>query len=171
MDNKDVVVLGSARKGSDTRKLLEALFPSGTVKFLDLLAYKVYPYSYSGQYPADDQFLQVMELILQHQRVLFATPVYWYAMSGLMKTFLDRLTDVVTIQKELGRQLAGKETFLIAVGADKELPLGFEKPFELTSDYFDMKYTASYYCSVNALQKNTGSREAFWRAMNRTKTF
>ncbi|MCP4458779.1 MAG: NAD(P)H-dependent oxidoreductase [Cytophagales bacterium] len=38
-----------------------------------------------------------------------ATPVYWYSMSGIMKVFLDRIYDVLTIEKELGRKLHGKK--------------------------------------------------------------
>ncbi len=142
------------------------LFPKTTIKVLDLLDYHICLYRYSGHYPAADQFLEVMEKILLHKQVVFATPVYWYAMSGLMKIFFDRLTDIVTVQISLGSQLAGKKTFLLAVGSDEELSPGFEKPFELTSDYFGMTYTASYYCPSNAIHVQSGSREDFLKAFN-----
>ncbi|RDV16341.1 NADPH-dependent oxidoreductase [Pontibacter diazotrophicus] len=166
MENKPIAILGSARRESDTKKLVEVLFPENTVKVLDLLDYHVCPYSYSGQYPAADQFLQVMEEILLHKQVIFATPVYWYAMSGLMKTFFDRLTDIITVQKSLGRRLAGKETLLLAIGSDEELPPGFEKPFERTSDYFGMTYKACYYCPTHAIHVQSVSREGFLKALN-----
>lgn len=67
--------------------------------------------------------------MLHDDKIIFATPVYWYSMSGLMKTFFDRLTDLVTIQKSVGRKLKGKETFLFAVGTDDLLPAGFTIPF------------------------------------------
>jgi multimeric flavodoxin WrbA len=75
-------------------------------------------------------------------------------MSGLMKNFMDRFTDLITVEKQRGRQLRGKKTFLLAVGADKELPEGFEIPFRLTSEYFKMTYLGAIYYAANAT--NTG---------------
>jgi hypothetical protein len=66
-------------------------------------------------------------------------------MSGQMKVFFDRFTDLITIRKTFGRQLAGKQTFLVATGSEQELPEGFEAAFRLTSDYFDMKFKGSCY--------------------------
>lgn len=165
MDNKPIVILGSARPDSNTKKLLAHLFPADSVKVLDLLDFKVYPDCYSGQYPADDQFLQLIAAMLQHTRLIFATPVYWYAMSGILKTFFDRLTDPVTVQKKTGRQMAGKEIFLIAVGSEEELPPGFETPFQSTSAYFGMKYSACYYCPNNAIHVHTDKRITFLNAV------
>jgi NAD(P)H-dependent FMN reductase len=109
METKPLILIGSARHDSDTKKLAHVLFPAGSVKIVDLLDYIIYPYSYEGLYPADDEFSEVCEIIRQHEKVVFCTPVYWYAMSGLMKIFFDRLTDLVTIQKKTGRSMAGKK--------------------------------------------------------------
>lgn len=115
---------------------------------IDLLDFPIYHYNYDNNYPGDDCFSQIAELMIGYPKIVFATPVYWYAMSGLMKTFFDRFTDLVTVRKPLGRQLKGKFTFMIAVGAEQELPPGFEIPFESTSDYMDMVYSGGiYYCT------------------------
>lgn len=47
--------------------------------------------------------------------IIFATPTYWFNMSGLMKTFLDRLTVA-----EDGWPLQGKVAGFIATGASHE---------------------------------------------------
>ena len=86
--------------------------------------------------------------MLRHHIIVFATPVYWYAMSGLMKTFFDRFTDIVTTKKHLGIQLKGKSSLLLAVGTDQELPDGFEIPFKLSSDYLNMTYQGCIYNST-----------------------
>lgn len=148
---KPLVILASARKDSDTRKLVAHLFASTTVETLDLLDYKVYHYDYSGQYPADDAFPALVKALIAHPVIVFATPVYWYSMSAHLKVFFDRLTDLVTIQKRLGRQLQGKKLYLLAVGSEEQLPEGFEVPFRLTAQYFDMQFVASYYCATKKL--------------------
>jgi multimeric flavodoxin WrbA len=60
--------------------------------------------------------------MIEHDAIVFATPVYWYAMSGLMKVLFDRFTDLVTVRKDLGRRLRGRRVFLIACGTDPDLP-------------------------------------------------
>ena len=148
MTAQPLVILASARKQSDTRNFLDRVLTNKEHKLIDLLDFQISPYSYSNNYPDEDEFLKVMAELLKHQVIVFATPVYWYAMSGLMKTFFDRFTDMVTTKKLLGRQLQGKSTFLLAVGADEELPNGFEVPFKLTSDYLAMTYVDSIYHST-----------------------
>ena len=143
-----VIILASARKDSDTRKFLEKLFKNTEYKIIDLLDFTVLPYDYDHKYSSDDEFFKIIEEIMLHDVIVFATPVYWYSMSGLMKTFFDRLTDLVTIKKEYGRQLKDKSTFLVVVGTDKVLPGGFDKPFELSSRYLKMSYQGSIYYST-----------------------
>ena len=66
-------------------------------------------------------------------------------MSSQMKTFFDRLSDLVRIKKDIGRSLAGKHVFMMASGTDESFPEGFEVPFQKTSAYFDMHYKKGHY--------------------------
>ena len=141
--------MGSARKQSDTENLLRIILADTAYTRLDLLDYKITPYAYDGNYPKDDEFLKVVTALLQHDTVIWATPVYWYTMSGLLKTYFDRLTDSITIKKELGRKLKGKNTYLVAVGADAELPDGFIVPFKATAAYLDMHFRDYFYACTS----------------------
>jgi hypothetical protein len=58
---------------------------------------------------------------------------------------MDRLSDLITIRKDLGRKLRGKSMAILASGTDDDLPEGFEAPFRLTADYLGMKYIGSFY--------------------------
>ncbi|WP_066839465.1 flavodoxin family protein [Rufibacter ruber] len=149
---KPLILLASARKDSDTRQLLDKVFQDTPHTLLDLLDYPIGPYRYENDYGPQDAFARVVEQMLRHPVIVFATPVYWYAMSGLLKTFFDRLTDLVTVQKSLGRKLAGKTVFLLAVGADPELPDGFEVPFKLTAKYLHMTYGSCLYASTEEIE-------------------
>jgi NAD(P)H-dependent FMN reductase len=156
-----LVILGSARENSDTRKFMNLMFDSCEYKMFDLLENPVSPYDYSGSYPTDDAFPQLKQLLLEHQSLVFATPVYWYSMSGLMKTFFDRLTDLITIDKPAGRKLKGKRTFLLAVGSDPKMSDGFEVPFRETSAYLGMHFQGSWYCPVSLIGSAPEKRDEF----------
>ena len=154
MTPKPIILLASARKDSDTKKFLDKVFKNTDHKIIDLLDFSILHYDYNHQYSEEDEFFKIIEEeVLPHQSIVFATPVYWYSMSGLMKIFFDRLTDLVTIKKQLGRQLEGKSTFLLAVGTDDEMPAGFETPFKLTSEYLNMSYQGNIYYSTKKANK------------------
>jgi multimeric flavodoxin WrbA len=153
MIDTPLVILGSARKQGDTTAFLNKVFAGINYKLIDLLDFHISTFNYSNNYPDTDDFLEIVDEFLKHNVIVFATPVYWYAMSGLMKTLFDRLTDLVTAKKDLGKQLKGKSVLLIAVGADEKLPKGFEIPFKLTSKYLNMIYQGCIYHSTTFPKK------------------
>ena len=144
-----LIILGSARQQSDTKSYVDFIFNQTDHKLVDLLKYKISSYNYNGTYPSSDNFNELTEEILNHDIIIFATPVYWYSMSGLMKNVFDRFTDLVTIQKATGRKLKNKNVFLLAVGTDQQLPDGFEIPFKRTADYLEMNYKGCAYFSTD----------------------
>ncbi len=95
---------------------------------------------------ADDDFLPVIEQVLEFEKIGFVSPLYWYTVSAQMKTFIDRLSDLLFFRKDLGRALAGKKTFLIASGnTDEVLPTSMSDVIRLSSQYMDMKYLGDFY--------------------------
>ncbi len=152
MESPPLVVLGSSRRMGDTQAFVENVLAGTDYHLADLLDFSVAPYNYEHTYPAEDTFSALSKQVLAHQTLVLATPVYWYSMSGLMKNFFDRLTDLTTFQKHLGRQLKGKNIFLLAVGTDAALPHGFLVPFESSCHYLDMEFKGFLYRSTqNAL--------------------
>jgi len=165
MLQQPLVILASSRKESDTESFLNKVFEYIYYDKIDLLDYNIAPFNYSNTYPRNDQFDKVVDRILEHQVIVFATPVYWYSMSGLLKGLFDRFTDLITAKKQIGRQLEGKSIFLIAVGADKEMPEGFEVPFSLTADYLNQLYQGSIYYSTKSAKSTNDfdNRLTFFR--------
>lgn len=144
---KTLVILGSARTDSNT---LLALQSHSAFKHLDrhsnfifLNEKNVQHYSYENC--REDDFLAIVSEMVAASEIVFATPVYWYAMSGTMKVFFDRFTELITTSKHLGRQLAKKNVYLIATGSDPSLPPGFEEPFKRTCKYFALNFKETYY--------------------------
>jgi len=134
-----VIILGSSRSEGNTRHLVDTVFQNKRYDLIDLNEYNINYYTYDNRH-TDDDFLALAERIVQYEYIIFATPVYWYAMSAILKTFFDRMTDLVTIRKDLGRALENKMLYSISCGSDGDLPEGFTVPFEATAVYLNMKY-------------------------------
>lgn len=131
-------MLGTSRGDGNTAKALAEAFPSET--WIDLAEQQIAPYDYLHRHDHTDDFLTIAQQMTNAADIVLATPVYWYAMSGQMKLFIDRWSDLVTVRKDLGRGLAGRRLWALATSADPEFPPGFEEPFRLTARYLDMKY-------------------------------
>ena len=66
-------------------------------------------------------------------------------MSAQLKVFIDRLSDLLSIEKDLGRALKGKSCALLATGTDSEVPECFIAPFKLSANYLGLKFTSCFY--------------------------
>ncbi|WP_291723698.1 flavodoxin family protein [Bernardetia sp.] len=145
---KTVIVQGSSRKYGNTNKIVNYLQEKLDCDFIDLKGYSFSGYDYEGRNRNDD-FLPLMREIVEYDLIIFATPVYWYAMSGLMKNFFDRITDCLKIEKETGRKLRGKSMAMVCCGSDKEAVLAiqneFEMPFRASATYLGMSYQGSIF--------------------------
>lgn len=140
-----IALTSSTRENSDTKKMLFSIIPENQFTCIDLLHYQIAPYHYENMYPPEDDFLAIIHKMLVVNTLLITTPVYWYSMSGLLKIFFDRLTDLTRVHKTVGRQLAGKSMIVMATGTDQDLPAGFEVPFQLTAKYFDISFQGCFY--------------------------
>ncbi len=142
--SKPLIILGSSRSDGETAHAINLAFEKGAADVIDLNSYSISSYDYGHTNDSDD-FMKVIARVQQADTIIFATPVYWYSMSSVLKTFFDRLSDLITIHKQIGRSLAGKKVWLIATGTDEALPDGFEVPFRRTAEYFDMTYQGAAY--------------------------
>lgn len=134
-----LIILGSARSDGNTRQAVEYLKALHDCELLDLNDWDFSYYDYQHRNREDD-FIRIIERVLQHDTLIFASPIYWYTMSAVMKNFFDRLSDLLKIHKEKGRQLRGKTMCVISCNGDAEDYPSFAKPFELSADYLGMHY-------------------------------
>ena len=139
-----VVILGTSRRDGNTRVAVERVVSGRGVEIVDLSQLELSAYDYDHG-NAEDGFIPLVESIAEKPLWILATPVYWYSMSAQLKVFVDRLTDLITIRKDLGRLLRGKSLAVVASGTDRELPPGFEAPFRLTCEYLGMCYIGASY--------------------------
>ncbi len=135
-----IIIQASSRSDGNTSKSVNYLKALHKCDSIDLLDYSFSGYDYLHR-NQDDDFLSLMkQLADNYDTWIMATPVYWYSMSGLLKNFVDRLTDCVTIAKPIGRSLAGKNLGLLSSSSEEELLSSFADPFRLTAQYLEMNY-------------------------------
>lgn len=133
--------------------IFHTLFDGMDYEHIHLLSKTIGYYDYDGNNDGDD-FLPIAQLMQQHDTLIFLTPVYWYSMSGVMKVFFDRFSDLITNHKSIGRSLAGKRAYLIVAGHAEEIPPGFDSAFLLTLKYFDIDYGGYFYYSTEQTRLN-----------------
>ena len=138
--NSTVIIQGSARSNGDTHTIVNELNKNNQFDVIDLKTKNIghYEYDYSN---AEDDFLPLMkEVIAKYDTIIFATPVYWYSMSGILKAFFDRISDLLHYKKDLGRQLRGKNMAMISNNNYDDLKEGFNMPFKESATYLGMNY-------------------------------
>lgn len=66
-----------------------------------------------------------------------------------MKTFFDRITDFLKMDKETGRKLRGKYMGAISCGSDKNEIEGFFLPFKRSAEYLGMQYVGDVHTWIS----------------------
>ncbi len=141
--NSHLVILGSSRSDGNTKQALEFVRFDHAFDLIDLNDLKISYFDYT-QSNLDDDFIPLAEKMLEYDSIILATPVYWYSMSAVMKTFIDRFSAFVTTHKSIGRSLAGKKVSVVC-SYGSSFPESFEDPFRLTCEYLEMEYTGCFY--------------------------
>lgn len=130
-----LIIYCSYRKNGNTNKLLEYI---QSIKkdclTIHLRDYNIEYFNYENQYQSSD-FLSIVEKMILHDRVVFISPVYWYTISGEMKIFIDRFSDLLRAHKSTGKKLKGKNIYLLTQGF-------FSKKDPVLADF--MKKTCIY---------------------------
>lgn len=137
---KGVIIQASARSNGNTSKIVRIIKRKTQFDVIDLNQKKINHFDYEFKNKNDDFNLLFKEIVENYEVILFATPIYWYTMSGVLKVFLDRISDFLFDEKEFGRLLRGKQMGIISCGSDSETFEGFEMPFEQSANYLGMDY-------------------------------
>lgn len=147
------IILGSSSKHGDTRLLADRIVEQRAFDLYDLNDYRLSFYDYDHHNKGDDFLPLIRKLILEYDTLLFATPVYWYAMSGIMKVFFDRITDLLDEEKDLGRKLRGKNMAVISSSNGNHLGEHFWLPFQASAAYLGMHYLGHLHTIRDAVDR------------------
>ncbi|MDP3353046.1 MAG: flavodoxin family protein [Flavobacteriaceae bacterium] len=153
MKNKTVIIVGSSRSIGNTSKLVKEIANNIKADMIDLNDYKISYYDYENK-NSDDDFLPLIKSIIEkYDTMIFATPVYWYNMSGIMKVFFDRFSDLIRIEKETGKKLKGKKMGVISNSHDNGIDSTFYIPFQKSAAYLNMEYIGNKHFNADQITK------------------
>ena len=145
---KGIIVLGSSNSNGETKMVASYVSSQTGYSIVDLKTMNIGEFDYEFKNASDDFHPFMKKLVNNYEIIIFATPVYWYTMSGIMKTFFDRISDCLKTEKETGRKLSGMEMAIISSGSDRELKDGFHMPFKEAANYLSMTYIDDVHCWI-----------------------
>ena len=145
------LLLGSSREASNCELLANIVVKGLDVTRVYLKDYNIQPikdlrHSPTGFQTIKDDHSKIMTTLLKTDVLIFATPIYWYSMSGIMKNFIDRLSQTIRDPsfQNVKKKLSRIKTIVLAVGGDtpriKGLPLILQ--FQYTFDFLNMELIA-----------------------------
>ena len=115
-----LAVLGSAPGDGRAARLLRRLTEGLPCETVDLSEVSIAPFTQTQDY-RPDSFLEVIAKMAAAPVTVFATPIYWYSYSAVMKGFIDRFTDLSLSHRDAGAGLCGRDFALLASGSEPEL--------------------------------------------------
>jgi multimeric flavodoxin WrbA len=141
---KGIIVFGSARSDGNTGSVVQMLASITGFDVIDLNVLDIRYFDYASA--QDDDFMHTILKVLEYDVIVFATPVYWYAMSAVLKTFFDRLSDLLHWHKQIGRQFRSKSMGVVSTSGKTTIHEAFAYPFVSTARYLGMEYLGHCHC-------------------------
>ncbi len=118
-------LLGSSRTPSNTKTLTDNVLVNIPHTTIHLANQNIHPIIDMRHHPdgftaIDDAYESTVKTVLEHDVLVFSTPVYWYGMSGAMKNWIDRWSQSLRDERiSFKSEMAKKTAFVVVVGSDK----------------------------------------------------
>jgi multimeric flavodoxin WrbA len=140
-----IALFSSSRRHGNTGQLIDRIASALNIEVVDLADQRISAYDYDHR-NRDDDFEPLMQRVLTQDQIIFASPIYWYAVSPAMKVFMDRISDFLELPDLLpeGRRLRGKTAYVVCTSASDE-PSGefiarFAKPSPISACILAERY-------------------------------
>ncbi len=123
------VIYGGTRSNGNTEQLTERVISEMEAEKIVLKDYDIQPiedyrHDEAGFPRVGDDYKQLIDRMLSHDVIIFATPIYWYGISGTLKNFIDRWSQSIKEYPNFKERMAEKQAYVVAVGGDKPLLKG-----------------------------------------------
>ena len=110
--DKILFINSSQNRNGNTYHIGEKLLKNIDHNTLQMADYKISQY---GQVFDDDQIKELLKKVASFDTLMIGSPVYWYTVSGILKTFIDRL--YMLPEAEI---LKGKNLYLFGQGSNPD---------------------------------------------------
>ncbi|WP_026676251.1 flavodoxin family protein [Fictibacillus gelatini] len=127
------VLHGSSRENGNTESIINLLLEGIEAERIYLREKNILPivdkrHDPEGFPQRHDEYEEIAKKMLEHDTIVFATPLYWYGMSGTMKNFIDRWSESLRDPDlRFAERMKNKKMYVVIVGGDdpkrKALPL------------------------------------------------
>ena len=157
---KGVILQASSRSEGNTSKVVAFFQEKTGFDIVDLNKKNINHFDYDFKNNDDDFNLLFKDIVTNYKTIVFATPIYWYSMSGLLKVFLDRISDFLMKEKDFGRQLRGMNMAVISCSDYDKTFEGFTVPFVESANYLGMNFKgySHTWSEGNKISKETKTR-------------
>ena len=120
---------------------MDGVASAAPMEVIDLAALKLSAFDYEHRNRGDD-FEALIHHVLDFEQIIFASPVYWYAVSPTMKIFVDRLSHLLDLPDLLasGRRLREKNAYVLCTAIEDEATPAFVTAWQETFAYLGMRY-------------------------------
>lgn len=148
---KLLTIYGSSRRHGNTESLTRVVLDQLDQKDyseLFLLDHEIKPivderHTESGFTLVDDDYEELAKALMEHEAILFVTPLYWYGMSGRLKNFIDRWSQSIRSEDyDFKARMEGKKIYVLVVGGTlapfTALPL--IQQFQLIGQFLNMEF-------------------------------
>ncbi len=136
-----IAIFASARRNGNTGRLMDRIANELQIEVVDLAEKSISAFDYEHRNRNDD-FEPLMDYVLGFEQIIFASPVYWYAVAPPMKIFIDRISDLLDLPDllERGRRFRSKTAYVVCTSVYDEVPTPFLGAFLETFSYLGMRY-------------------------------
>jgi multimeric flavodoxin WrbA len=145
---KVLALYGSSRRDGNSEILADRLIEGLDATRIYLAEKDIKPiddgrHTPGGFLPVDDDYEAIIGQVMAHDLLIFATPIYWYGMSGQMKLFVDRWSQSLREKRlDFKASMAAKRAYAVLAGGDapriKGLPL--VQQFHYIFDFMGMEF-------------------------------
>ncbi|MBD1371513.1 NAD(P)H-dependent oxidoreductase [Hazenella sp. IB182357] len=121
---KIVTLLGSSRDEGNSEALAQHVCAGLDVEWIKLRDLHIKPvvdqrHDESGFTPVIDDYDRTIQTVMEADLIIFATPLYWYGMSGILKNFIDRWSQSLRDSRyDFRANMLNKPCYVLITGGD-----------------------------------------------------
>ncbi|RWZ54941.1 flavodoxin family protein [Halobacillus fulvus] len=146
---KILTISGSSRENGNTDILLSKVTDKVDNTHIRLSDYKVNPivdqrHTGEGFTRVEDDYEKLLQQFLEHDCIVFVTPIYWFGMSGHMKLFFDRWSQYMRDDRfSFKEKVKEKQAYVIITGGSNPKITGLPliQQFGHIFDFVGMNFT------------------------------